>query len=155
MLRNKYFVSLISLLFIGVLIFNINFFSKRWRTLYSKTSVSTPLINVKEISHDTKHIFPVRKDNTRWRRDPFMHNVAEHKVERPSSNNKKAIDVKIALQGIMMAKGERSYALVNGQVVEKGMSLDGILIEDIFNDGILIRTGNHKKVIKLDGGDNE
>lgn len=149
MLRNRYFISLIVLLFVAVLIFNINFFSKRLRPFHLKTAVTIPTIKKEKMS-EVSSIFPVKKDKSLWRRDPFVHDREGKKVKEVAVKDKvKVSDVKITLQGIMKAKG-RFYAIVNGWVVKKGDMIEGMLVEDILRDSILLRDEGKHKVIKLE-----
>lgn len=147
MLRNRYFITLIALLFIAVLVYNINFFIKRLRPFHIKTVVTTPALKNEKMTEGGS-VFPVKRDKSQWRRDPFMHDREGKKGKEVTINNKVS-DVKIALNGIMKTKG-RFYAIVNGWVVGKGDRIEGMLVEDILSDSILLRDGDKQKVIKLE-----
>lgn len=148
MLRNKYLVSLVALLFVAVAAYNINFFLKRFRPLNVKAP-EIPVDRTEVTSKEGKSLFPVTKDKSQWRRDPFIHDAEKPKEKKFPLNNKAETNVKIRLQGIMMSKG-RSYALVNGWVVKKGDRFEGMVVEDVSKDSILLRTEDKLERIKLE-----
>lgn len=148
MLRNKYLVTLVSLLFVAVVVYNITFFLKRFRPPNLKAP-ELPVARIEVASKEGKSLFPVTKDKSQWRRDPFIHDAEKPKEKKLPLNNKTYSNVKIVLQGIMISKG-KFYALVNGWVVKKGDSFEGMLVEDVSRDSILLRTENKLERIKLE-----
>lgn len=147
MLRNKYFVSLVALLFIVIVVYNINFFTKRYRPHFKSSMITT--ITRSEKIFEAKALSPVKKDNSRWRRDPFIHS-GDGLKERLSNMDKKKVDKEnLILQGIMGTKGQ-FYALINGWIVKKGDRIEGMVIEDISPDSVLLKDGNTQKMIKLE-----
>lgn len=151
MLRNKYLVSLVALLFVAVAAYNINFFLKRLRTPGPGTPERSIVIT-ETTPKESKSLFPVTGDKSRWKRDPFIHDDEKTKDKKLPLKNKTDSNVKIMLQGIMMSKG-KFYALVNGWVVKRGDRIEGMedtVVEDIFRDSILLRTENKLERIKLE-----
>lgn len=148
MLRNKYLVTLVSLLFVAVVVYNITFFLKRFRSPNLKAP-ELPVARTEVTSKEGKSLFPVTKDKSQWRRDPFIHEAEKPKGKKFPLNNKTDSNVKIVLQGIMISKG-KFYALVNGWVVKKGDRFEGMLVEDVSRDSILLRTENKLERIKLE-----
>lgn len=148
MLRNKYLVSLVALLFVAVVAYNINFFLKRLRPHHIKTQ-ERPVAITETTPGESKSLFPVTKDKSRWKRDPFIHDDEKAKEKKLPLKNKTYSNVKIVLQGIMMSKG-KFYALVNGWVVKRGDRIEDMVVEDVFRDSILLRTENKLEKIKLE-----
>lgn len=148
MLRNRYLISLVALLFLAVVAYNINFFLKRFRPVNLKAP-EIPVARTEVTHKEDKSLFPVTKDKSQWRRDPFIHEAEKPKEKKFPLNNKAESNVKIKLRGIMISKG-RSYALVNGWVVKKGDRFEGMVVEDVSRDSILLRTENKLKRIKLE-----
>lgn len=149
MLRNRYLISLIVFLFILVVIYNINFFLKRRQPPHLKLASTVTAPERGTTAEGGKSPFPVIKDKSRWRRDPFIYSETESRQGRKPVGDKKDANVKIVLQGIMKTKG-KFYALVNGDVVKKGDRIEGMLVEDIFKDGILLRDRDKQKKIRLE-----
>jgi len=156
MLRNRYFVAAIIILLIGVFIFNLNFFLRRKHLYYLKTPerstfASRPVIKTvePEYSRNDAVFEQVKSDPARWRRDPFFHRVEEVKKIGSSGINKKDSNVNITLEGIMKTDG-RLYALINGWAFKKGDKIEEFIIEEVFEDGIILKGEGGRKTIKIE-----
>lgn len=154
MLRNKFVILVVGLMFSVVVIYNISFFLRRKPGAEAPQKPVTVLGTEAQSRADstpiTSHI-PLPRDRERWKRDPFHYTgqlTGEYvdSVQPDGKGKKKAAGIK--LEGINVRNG-KYFALVNGWVVEAGDKIDDVLITSVTRYSIFVKDARGIREISI------
>jgi len=148
--KNRVYLVLLAGLLVGVVIYNIQFFSKR------KLVTKPPA--VQEQKEEFKFATLKRKGLAEgWGRDPFFR--AEEKVLAPAKVEAKAMPSQplpqlegrppLKLEMIFTAEGQR-VAIVGGQFVKEGDKVGEEVVARIDSDKVILQKDGKRRTIKLD-----
>jgi len=145
MLRNKYVLIIVGLLFLAVAAYNYSFFRAQkakmaprgpeqvQRTISQSPGVSSPSLSPAEYH-------PV------WRRDPFWYTEGVdrtiHRAYRPASTSG------IVLEGTMV-EGGKGYAIISGEIVGIGDHVQGAVVTDIQEQSITVKDSKGTRTISI------
>ncbi|TAN41994.1 MAG: hypothetical protein EPN25_03845 [Nitrospirae bacterium] len=147
MLRNRAILAVVGVLFILVVIYDLNFFLRKRSPVRPQGEAVTAALPETTGKSGTLRMasgFPVPRDREKWRRDPFRYKggpamTAGREIHKTTG---------IKLQGITVRDGRRS-ALVNGWVVETGDVFENVLITDITPYSIFVKDAAGVREIKM------
>ncbi len=128
MLSNKYLASIVLLLLVFVIAYNIKYFSSKSTGTAGQTSANVsqaaiPPVDNTSLLSERKII---KKDSSQWKRDPF-------------SITPQAGKTAIVLGGIIN-NGGKGLALINGKVYTLNESVGSSIIKEIKKESIVIST---------------
>jgi len=84
-----------------------------------------------------KSISPLKKQYDSWDRDPFQPIVTVRKQRQIESLKLEDISKKYSLKGFFHSEGEKSYVMINDEILAEGEEKDGLRIEDIQENRVL------------------
>lgn len=91
--------------------------------------------------------FPVGADELADLPDPTMPYSTAGKSMR---NGEPATAESLRLQSIMVMPGD-NYAIINGQRVREGAFIEGVRVESIQSDGVMVATEKERRLLTLGG----
>lgn len=138
MLRNRYTVIGVCILFFAVLAYNIFFFGKR---APGGTMLQRKAPPVTDAGRRTAETPPqvssvTERDKEQWRRDPFRH-PSETSGLSALPGKKPPKQSRIILQGVMLSNGTY-YALLNGRVYRAGDRTDDLRIVSVRRYSVVV-----------------
>lgn len=150
MLRNKFVIGVVGVLFSIVVVYNLNFFlKKRGPARSQKETVSSapPVDQDKPGESLMVSPFPLSRDKGSWKRDPFQYTGENRGVGKSAAREKTKVSG-IKLQGVTVRDGKR-FALVNGWVVKPGDRVDDVTIADISPYSIFVKDAGGIREISI------
>lgn len=151
MLRNKYVIMAVGVLFLAILAYNYSFFMARKAASrppgVMRAATDMNATAAKKNTHET-----VGEYQATWRRDPFWYlggvdirrsaALTSYKTAAPSSGSG------LRLDGTMTKDG-KGYALMNGEVYGVGETVHGATILEIGNLFVTVKSSTGTKTIHI------
>jgi hypothetical protein len=136
MLRNRYIVIVVCILFSAVLAYNVFFFGKRMQGKIMLQGKAPSAANARRTTETPPQMSSVtERDNQQWKRDPFRYpSGAAGSVPPGKKLPKQSL---IILQGVMLRHGSY-YALLNGRVYRAGDRIDDLRIVSVRRYSVVV-----------------
>jgi len=152
MLRNRWVMAVVGVIFAAVVLYNVNFFMKRTpiggpqgNPVASVLPAALPgAQKIAPVESRTAPAFPLPREREKWKRDPFQYKGGG--AMTAAREIKKTVSLK--LQGITIRDG-RHFALVNGWVVEAGDMLEDVIIKEVTPYSIFVKDAAGVREIKM------
>jgi hypothetical protein len=132
----------------GIILYNLNFFSKR--DLTPKESQSQEMTKGNSDNEDIFKISffpPIAQDRGKWKRDPFRYDAKGEETQL-KKREKELPREELTVKAIVVGQGKR-YALINNHIVEVGDTVGEGRVKAIQRHSIMIKEGKDTRGIGI------
>lgn len=147
MLRNKFVIVIVAVLFAAVAAYNYSFFRAK-ADVRSSPGPEQALRAAKGNSNASTAIPASSAYHAVWRRDPFWYPGGADKNRHDMRSVAKDNKTGIKLEGTM-TKDNKGYALINGSVYGVGDRVQNATIVEISELYIIVRTNEGTRTIRI------
>lgn len=140
MLKNKYIVVAVAILFGLVAAYNLKFFYSRGKTTAEPSIPSAvQMKHSPSVSKKQNELLPEQQETNTWKRDPFG---LQTESGRSASGG-------VYLMGIIKRDG-KSHALINGEVYTVNQRIGDSIIKEIKRDSVVLSANGELHEIYFD-----